>query len=760
MCSIARTSLAPALALGCALFAAPASAADDGTWQQFETVPISRRSHSTAFDPVHRRMYLFGGIHIAGGTFSGDSRNLGDTWMLSLDAPRRWTRLDAPGFPAGEGGNAVMIHDPVRNRLVAVSGSSATTVRALPLEGTLQWTTLTPSGIPPYPVAGAHAGIYDPLRDRVVLYCGFGYEGEFYGHETWELSLAGGGAWSQIATGGYPEGTTGGVAYDPTRDRMVLWGDTNGPFWTYVLPLAPGSEWEAYVSGSPNPGQRPLPSLVYSPSSDRVVLFGGGVASGNAWTLQDLGGSVSWASVSATGPPGNELPSSIWDTETDVMIETAPGAGGAYAGLTDLWRLDLLPTPQWTHDDVPRPPLGRISVPIVLDAAHDRIVAYDGTPDVKVVPLSNLADWMSLAPTGSIPDRTFHTATLDQLRNRMLVIGGTNLSQQVWQLFLGATPAWSLVTTAGTPPSARYGHTTIYDPVRDRMIVFGGKSSGVFNDVWALSLSGTPTWSQLTPTGSPPSARESHSAIYDPVRDRIIVSGGTNGTDTFDDAWALQLSGTPAWTQLSSPGASLGHAAIYEPVGDRMVIFGGLANPFDQGSWSFNKVRSLDTASNTWTTLSPAGVTPVRRGQLYGVYDPARRRMITYGGKYVGLPDQLGQSAREPLGDINVLQWERVLSIPTPGVSGTSSLVTRIQPNPGRELQTIELSLATPGAPAVEILDLSGRRVWQEQLGSLPAGTHHVVWGGRDRLGDRVPAGVYFARISGTAGAKRLVRVE
>ena len=39
------------------------------------------------------------------------------------------------------------------------------------------------------------------------------------------------------------------------------------------------------------------------------------------------------------------------------------------------------------------------------------------------------------------------------------------------------------------------------------MIVFAGKatSGGAnLNDVWELSLSGTPTWTQLAPAGSPP----------------------------------------------------------------------------------------------------------------------------------------------------------------------------------------------------------------------------------------------------------------
>ena len=94
-----------------------------------------------------------------------------------------------------------------------------------------------------------------------------------------------------------------------------------------------------------------------------------------------------------------------------------------------------------------------------------------------------------------------------------------------------APPPAGIAANDGTwatnpPPSGRSEHTAIYDPVRDRMVVFGGYDGTLRNDVWALSLSGSPAWSALAPAGSPPSARYGHTAIYDPVRDRMVVFGG------------------------------------------------------------------------------------------------------------------------------------------------------------------------------------------------------------------------------------------
>src|SRR5689334_17205884 len=85
------------------------------------------------------------------------------------------------------------------------------------------------------------------------------------------------------------------------------------------------------------------------------------------------------------------------------------------------------------------------------------------------------------------------------------------------------------------PPSARVRHSAIYDPVRNRMVVFGGLSgSTAQNDVWELTLSGTPAWHQIVPAGVSPGARSGHAAVYDPVRDRMIVYGGS-GASLFGD---------------------------------------------------------------------------------------------------------------------------------------------------------------------------------------------------------------------------------
>src|SRR6185436_15311058 len=121
-----------------------------------------------------------------------------------------------------------------------------------------------------------------------------------------------------------------------------------------------------------------------------------------------------------------------------------------------------------------------------------------------------------------------HTAIYDPVRDRMLVLGGTGVDNMLWALGLSDPPAWTQLAIAGPNPPRLAWHTAVYDPAGDRMIVFGGDGGhGYLNDVWALTLSGTPAWTQLVPTGTPPGVRADHTAILDTPRNRMIVFGGT-----------------------------------------------------------------------------------------------------------------------------------------------------------------------------------------------------------------------------------------
>jgi len=678
-----------------------ASGAANGAWNQ--PLEPTRDRHSAIYDPVRDRMVVFGG--------DDGSYLLNDVWALSLAGTPAWTRLTPSGTPPSARDGHSAIYDPARDRMVVFGGyyfdgwfpHYFNDVWALSLAGTPAWTQLTPSGTPP---SGRcrHSAIYDPVRDRMLVFGGFFPSV----NDVWALSLAGTPAWTRLSPSGTPPSVRGGhsAIYDPVRDRMVVFGGVDASnsqlndVWALSLVGTPA--WtQLSPSGTP-PSARDGHSAIYDPVRDRMVVFGGYSSFSflnDVWALS-LAGTPAWTRLTPSGTPPSTRAghSAIYDSVRDRMV-----VFGGYSGsdLNDVWALSLAGPPAWTQLTTSgTPPSARYSHSAIYDPGRDRMVVFGGgnsiSPyylnDVWALSLAGPPAWTQLIPSGTLPTaRDLHSAIYDPVRDRMVVFGGhdgTNGRNDVWALSLAGTPAWTQLTPSGTPPSARYDHSAIYDPVRDRMVVLGGYSSSYLNDVWALSLAGTPVWTQLTPSGTPPIARIFHSAIYDPVRDRMVVFGGYSGSYLLNDVWALSLAGTPAWTQLIPSGTPPTtrdlHSAIYDPVRDRMLVFGG--GYYDGGR--FNDVWALE-----WSYTPPGAVV-----------DPEAQPLVS--------------CLRPPA------------------------------PNPTRGTTAVSYALAQAGRVQLGVYDVSGRLVRQLVDGERRAGAETVVWNGMAESGTRLQAGVYFVRLA------------
>jgi len=258
----------------------------------------------------------------------------------------------------------------------------------------------------------------------------------------------------------------------------------------------------------------------------------------------------------------------------------------------------------------PRSPLA-LAVYLVLALSVRAASADDGT-------------WTILNPSPGIsPNPNQHVAVFVPARNQMIAFGG-NLGSDTWLLDLTAM-SWTKLSIA-SPPSGRLAPCAIYDPVRDQMVVFGGYNGNYLNEVWTLALSGTPTWTLVTPSSASPPGRDFANAIYDPVRGRMIIFGGFSGA-TYNDVWALDLA-SMTWSQLTPSGTpptpGYGGCAIYDPVGDQMVTsFGAIA-----GTWELSLADPP-----AWTQLHPSGAVPTNRQFASAVYDADAQRVVIYGGK-------------------------------------------------------------------------------------------------------------------------------
>lgn len=240
--------------------------------------------------------------------------------------------------------------------------------------------------------------------------------------------------------------------------------------------------------------------------------------------------------------------------------------------------------------------------------------------------------WEKITSSGAPSARANHVAVYNEDSKEMVVFGEhDSLDSFVYVLDL-VMNSWSIPVTTG--PSLRTGHAAIVDTSQKRMIIFGGKSGSTYlNDVWEWNLS-QKEWSALSSTGTAPAARINHTAIYDSLRDRMIIFGGNSGSGTnfYNDVSILDLTKSPAeWSALSTGGnvpvGRIGHSAIYDTANDTMVVYGGLT-----GSSVVNEVYSLDLATNLWTKVTTTGDVPAGSMKHTTVYDSDTQKMILFGG--------------------------------------------------------------------------------------------------------------------------------
>lgn len=291
------------------------------------------------------------------------------------------------------------------------------------------------------------------------------------------------------------------------------------------------------------------------------------------------------------------------------------------------------------------------------------------------------ATWERLAGPLDPPPAVGHQVLHDPLRHRLLLIdSGTMDVLWVMSLPTSGPTAWQRIPIPGPVPSFRLLFGATYDPRHDRVLIFGGRhydptSGGGIdtNDVWALTLSPSPAWSEVAVQGDPPSARSNCIFTYDPVRDRVLLFGGTVFPDQFPaDTWSLDLAGSPTWHQLSpvgnrSPMGREGAAGVYDPWNDRMVMFGGWTSGSPEGS-IHDDLWSLALAGATrWDTL-PVSPRPPARQNFTAVVDPIHGELVVANGD--------GWQNYDPLSDawalnlIGIRSWRQIAvsgEVPTVG---------------------------------------------------------------------------------------------
>lgn len=178
---------------------------------------------------------------------------------------------------------------------------------------------------------------------------------------------------------------------------------------------------------------------------------------------------------------------------------------------------------------------------------------------------------------------------------------------------------WSQKTAGELPP--RRATAAVFDRLRNRVVLFGGRDDQqAFADTWQFDGR---YWSHDAQSVGP-SARSDHAMVYDSQRQRTILFGGTDSTgNALADTWIFDATG---WHQLmpaTAPPTRSGHSMAYDSGRDRIVLFGGQRqNRFTDDTWEFDGANWQQIA----TTVAPAP------GSAALVYNIARSRIVLIGG--------------------------------------------------------------------------------------------------------------------------------
>ena len=160
-------------------------------------------------------------------------------------------------------------------------------------------------------------------------------------------------------------------------------------------------------------------------------------------------------------------------------------------------------------------------------------------------------------------------------------------------------PRWELPAVAGMPPTPRRGHTMTPLPQygeQGGLLVFGGlgwswnsslqAAEGFYlNDAHIFDVANS-SWYAISPQGSPPGPRASHTATLTADGSRVVIHGGLDAGQVLNDLHVLDTRHMIWWqlyTTGRAPSARHSHVAVL--VGTNILFFGGIpAERSDHGS--------------------------------------------------------------------------------------------------------------------------------------------------------------------------------
>ena len=205
-----------------------------------------------------------------------------------------------------------------------------------------------------------------------------------------------------------------------------------------------------------------------------------------------------------------------------------------------------------------------------------------------------------------------------------LSVGGGDLAgpRDLANADLQVVPAtWTQVTVSGSQPSAAHSVKWVYDSFRDQVVLFSNGQTWLWHG-------NTSSWTQATPANSP-SSRSGYGMTYDSDRHVTVLFGGQNST-SLDEVWEWDGTNWANKTPGTRPWDVQATAIAFHAARHRTIMWGGYSQSHNS---AYDVTWEWDGA--TWTkpstTLSPSA----DAGHSLA-YDSARQMVVLAGSTAQG----------------------------------------------------------------------------------------------------------------------------
>jgi len=540
--------------------------------------------------------------------------------------------------------------------------------------------------------------------------------------------------WTQVGGTSPSARTEHSMIYDSYNRRAIVFGgeDADGvsdSVWAFSLDSL---VWHPLHTAGTAPVARTGHSAAYDPSSHRMLIFGG-VTDDSFSDLNDVwqltlpaSGAPTWTPLKPNSsqcfgggsntPCQREGHASVWIAGTGMVFQGGQSCPRGLFNLQDTWTLE---DTTW----------------------HFKSGGGASACNQNPVPLSS-----------SAPDpRTDNSLIFDSLYSRLVVYGGYYDQEGDPSNYWVSTDQGATWTKWNNSPNLHASHSAIYDSRRQRMVVYGGISSDSYlseTDSLTLPASGHGTWGTMS-TSSPPAARASHRAIYDPCHDRMVVFGGElSGETKTNETWLLDFS-----TDATAPAAVADLGGITGTT--TSILMGWTAPADDAGSGCFCKKYDLRYSTSTITSgnfASASVATNTMAAGRPGSADQFNVTGLTSGTLYyfaLKTQDFAGNwsaisnvTCARPGISVQICHDELRAERGEPSTAPTLEL-RQVRPNPAAGRFTVRFSLPDSRPASITLLDIAGRKLQVVDVGRLGLGEHDVQFG----ADIRVPPGHYIVRL-------------